>query len=457
MRNNKKKMLIGLILNIILFFNLIILIISPQVSPKFNLIAVKNQKSIAENLNFNKVNSNIYETLNFTLDNLWSEAYKAFYYYQHADGSHDENTTRIFTSFNVWSYFAMLEISQVTNNSEYFYNYSIPSLEYILSNLVNKSTYGVYHWCYENGSFPLTVYINDYNWSTRIYSTYQAWTILSLLNAYNLTGNITYLDDYAKPMLDFMITTLWDTQYNGFYREYFFNGNFDSEKESWYQQWPIIALLESYKVTNNITYMEYANKTLNFLLNYLWDNSYGGFYFYCQKNGTTPETSKHIRSQAGGLSALIKAVDILKNYTLIHDYIDPTLEFTINHLWNTNFGQFITNTSESGVGQDLIIRASEISFLLTSLLEIPKSYNLSSYSNYILKSLSHIINNMKNGTYFCKEFNLISGITNFDRWTIEQMLPLILLCKVYNNYQFYTYFTTFFIWQKGLQEGEEVR
>ncbi len=451
MKNKKKKIIIGIGLNLILFINLFILIYSLSIPLKSHIFIDTGQKPIAKNLDSTVVNSSIFENLNFTLENLWSTAEEAFFTFQNEDGSFEEEGRRFHTSYCAWSYFTMLEISQLTNNFSYYYNYSIPNLEYILTHLFNKSNYGVYHWCFENGSLPSTLKISDFNSSTEQISFYQAYTILALLDAYNLTNNASYLNNYAIPMLNFLITTLWDADNNSFYRTYYYNGQIDTEKESWYQQWPIIALLEAYKTTGNITYAQYANKSLNFLLTYLYDDLYGGFYHYSLKNGSIPVPkgyTKYLTHQGGGISAITKAVTILNNFSLIDDYLVPTLDFIIRYLWNSNYKQFVGNTSRNGVGQYFIVRPSDISIFLKSILEIPENFNLSSYSNYILNSVSHIIKNMKIDNYFCRRFNLIFGVNDSRKYAIEQFIPLIVLCRIYNHSNYYSSFTNIFIWNE---------
>lgn len=438
MKNKKKNLIIGVFLNCFLILSLIVPIIYLYETPKSNIFEVKNNRAIVKA-------SDIFDTLNFTLQNLWSVENQAFYYYQKEDGSFDEIGKKFFTSFNAWSYFAMLEVSKMTNNFSYFYNYSIPCLDYIMTHLINKTNYRVYHWCFNNGSLPPIVDISNYNFSTETYPNYQSWTILALLSAYNLTGNITYLNDYAIPMLNFLITTLWDADNNSFYSCYYFNGAIDFVKDSWYQEWAIIALLEAYEITDNITYIEYANKTLNFLLNYLWDQTYGGFYSFCEKNGSNPLTSKYIASQAAGISAITKMVLITNNFSLINDIITPTLNFTFLYLWKNEYGQFINSTNRFGETQDIIIRPSDISILLKALLEIPANFNLTSYTNYILNSVDQLLTKIRDDKAFCREYNLSSGIIYFDKWTIEQALPLLMLSELYNVSQNYLIFKNILI------------
>lgn len=204
MKKKSKILILGLFINTFLFSNLFIPVFFPQTSPKLNIFSLKSPNIL-------------FKILEFTLNNLWSTNDKAFLYYQNQDGSFSEDGKKYYTSYNAWSYFTMLEVAELTNNPIYYDNYSIPCLEYILTHLLNKSTYGVYHWCYDNGSIPSTDNINIYNDSTQVIGTYQAWTIHSLLNAYNRTGNTTYRDNYTIPMLNFMLTKLWDAENQSFF------------------------------------------------------------------------------------------------------------------------------------------------------------------------------------------------------------------------------------------------
>ena len=153
MGKKKKLLIIGLCLNFILVSSLIITLIPQPTFPKVNLFWIKSPEVI-------------FETLDFTLNNLWSTDKGVFIHHQNADDSYSEEGKRIYPSFNEWGYWAMLEVSKLKDN--YYDNYAIPSLEFILTHLVNKSNYGVYHWCYNNGSLPSTDDIDLYNDSTLV-------------------------------------------------------------------------------------------------------------------------------------------------------------------------------------------------------------------------------------------------------------------------------------------------
>ncbi len=433
MKKKTKKSLILLSINLTLIFSLCLTFITPPLQPNVNLIKIKNP-------------SLIFNTLGFTLQNLWYSGGEVFFAYQNQDGTFEELGEEIYPSFNAWSFFSMLEITNLTKNETCYNNYALPSLEFVLNHCLNKTNYGIRHWCFKNGSIPSIGDIENYNSSTEAITTYQAWTILALLNAYKMTDNASYRDDYAIPMLDFMLTNLWDAENNSFYLEYYYDGNIDETKNAWYEQWSIISLLEAYDTIGNITYLENANKTLDFLLTYLWDDSFGGFFIDCQKNGSDPTTIKSIVQQAGGIACITKAVEVLKNYTLIDDYLIPTINFTLNYLWNDEFSQFVTNTSREGIGQYLKIRPSEISFFLKSILEIPKNFNLSSHSNYLLKSMKNLIQKTRVQSYFCKEYNLSSGNIDLRKWTIEQVFPLIVLSKMYDVSTYDSLFTSNYWW-----------
>ncbi|MFX0137272.1 MAG: hypothetical protein ACFFDN_26780, partial [Candidatus Hodarchaeota archaeon] len=207
------------------------------------------------------------ELIQFTLSNLRDNNSEAFIRYQLSNKSYNEEGLRIYSSLNIWSYFAFTEVSKYKNNIFYRENYAIPAFNFVLNNLLNDTLFGVLHWCYPDGSFPPPANQSLFNDSKTILTTYQSWWILSLLDRYEYENDSIYLD-YANKSLDFLITTLWDPINYGFYFDLSsHSGVINTKKDTWSQTNALEALLKAYKITNNQSYLFYINKTVDFLIN----------------------------------------------------------------------------------------------------------------------------------------------------------------------------------------------
>ncbi|MHA1378168.1 MAG: AGE family epimerase/isomerase [Candidatus Helarchaeota archaeon] len=380
---------------------------------------------------YKKPNYYFDDLIKFTLNNLWDKDSRAFLKYQLANGNYDDVGLRTYASLNIWAYFAFKNASDYKNSPLYREKYAIPALEYVINNLLNKSYFGVYHWCYKNGSLPVTGH-KYYNDSRNIYSTYQAWITLALLDFYHYTNNETYLN-YANKTVDFLINKLWDPVNYGFYYNYFPNNeSVYSDKYSWYQSWPLEALLKAYEVTNNQSYLYYINKTVDFLDKYFWDDIYGGFYSNSEINGSNVNTDKYLTNQAGIIISFLSAARILNNQSYITKYIEPTLNFTKYFLWNDSFGQFYSRTNSSGGNPYNLIITSEISVMIDAILKYTKDTGNYTYYNLTTIALNHLVNYMWDLTYygFYKEFdyNSISEVTH-DKWIQEQSYPLLIFSE----------------------------
>jgi uncharacterized protein YyaL (SSP411 family) len=172
---------------------------------------------------------------------------------------------------------------------------------------------------------------------------------------YDRTGNATYLE-WAMKITDVEIAYAWDSVNGGWYDEYNRTWGQDNLpqsrayiKNAAVQGSMINMLIEVYSRTGNTTYYEYAVKTADFLISNFHDPVYGGFYrTYNQSRGQPQDTGKGIEDSYGQVS-----YGLLKLYELTHNsaYLNlskEAMEFTINHLWDSTYGGWLTEVDRTG-------------------------------------------------------------------------------------------------------------
>ncbi|MHA1384628.1 MAG: AGE family epimerase/isomerase, partial [Candidatus Helarchaeota archaeon] len=325
------------------------------------------------------------ELIKYITNNLWDSNADVFIRYQLANNTFNEEGTRTYASLNCWAYFAFVEATKFKNNSHYIQTYANPALEYVITNLLNHTIYGVHHWCFKNGSFPSPEQTDIYNDSTLIFTTYQSWITLALLDRYEFDNNQTYLE-YANKTVNYLITELWDSTNYGFL--YTLNPNDrvnESKKDTWFQSWAVKALIEAYRKTNNQTYLFYINRTVDFMLKYLWDGTYGGFFSYSEANGSHVDTDKIIFCQAGPVIALTAVADVLNNQSLISNYVEPTLNFTYCYLWDENAGQFYYERENITIQPLKIISPTASGSMMIAVLDYYEYSNNNTYNNMVTR------------------------------------------------------------------------
>ncbi|MFX0137271.1 MAG: hypothetical protein ACFFDN_26775, partial [Candidatus Hodarchaeota archaeon] len=161
-----------------------------------------------------------------------------------------------------------------------------------------------------------------------------------------------------------------------------------------------------------------------------------GFFSYADVNGSIADTTKFLVIQAGSITAFLSAADILDNQSLISDYILPTLNFTKFFLWNESIGQFYSYTDSDGENPNNYLIPSESSLMMRAILNYTITTNNYTYYNLVPCALNHLIENMWDNISFgfFKKYNYNSlSIIDYDKWIQEQILPLIIFCKLSFN------------------------
>lgn len=375
--------------------------------------------------------SNIPESiLNSLKTQLWDSTYESYYSYRFVNGTLSERSMQKYTSFNIWGVRALLHYSLMKNDFSIFEDYGFKTLQFLSYYLRNETNKGFYHWTYQNGSLPEsgTIYHNN---SIAQIGTYQAWVLLTLIDIYSFTGNTSYLTAWGNETANFLIQKFWDPIYKGFYSEYLpiYDINPDPLKHTWYQAWPALALMAYYEITRNETYLLYANATIDFMINNLWDDQIKAFNRRAFENGTIdPLCGFTLTDQAATLLLLTKAAEITGNMGYWNNYIVPILNFTQQFLWDNENGQFYSECDSNGANAVPRNRPSDLSIWLFTLYKVIKSLNDSILERQLGSAITQLISVGwdTNSNAFVREFWNNGTIINSDKWTIEQALPLLL-------------------------------
>ncbi len=332
------------------------------------------------------------DIVNFLQSSLWDENYSSFYSYRLDNGSFGDRGLRKYTSFNMWAIRALLQYSIVMDSNSTFDNLGVEALNFILTYSQNKTNGGFYHWVERNGSLLET---SDFNFNNSIYQigTYQAWVLITLIEVYKYTQNTTYINIWGKEVADFLINNLWDTTYGGFYSSYnpFYDVMVETHKYTWYQAWPALALMEYYEVTGNISYLSYATDAINFMLNNLWDNNFKAFVNNATDDGTiSPTTYFTLTDQAAAILTLSKNYNITGNSSILNNYLVPIISFVKKYLWNNFNNQFYSSCELDGTNPSSLIRPSDLSIWLYALSTILDYSNDDVLELFLIHSLTHL-------------------------------------------------------------------
>ncbi|MFX1293741.1 MAG: hypothetical protein ACFFD2_02610 [Promethearchaeota archaeon] len=386
------------------------------------------------------------ESVDFLVDFLWDQDHGGFYSSRFNNESFPERGLHKYTSFNIWATRALLYYSIFQKDNSTFENYGLKALNFIFTYLYNSTNKGIYHWVLQNGSLPD---MSDERFNNSIYQigTYQAWVLITLLEAYEYTGNMTYLNVWGKNLADFLIINLRDSSNGGFYERFlpYFDLIPDTKKYTWYQAWPTLALMNYYEITGNETMLYYANLTLEFMINYLWNTELGCFIDYCLENGTlTPDSQVNLYDQAAALLTISKVIDITKDQTYLTEYLVPILNFTHKWLWSGEFKQFYAGCDTNKTNLDPTLRPSDLSLWLFALkrfidvLNNSEIFDVEFSRNLLSQSISHMNKVAWDYTSkgFYRKIYLNGTLIETEKWTIEQALPIFLFFQYFPESHF---------------------
>ncbi|MFQ5820329.1 MAG: AGE family epimerase/isomerase [Candidatus Heimdallarchaeota archaeon] len=375
--------------------------------------------------------------LEFLLSHLWDSDKRLFF-------SEVERTGSV---TSLAEYFA-LEQAMCINSLSYMYtkveNQTLRDL--ILDRITGAADSLIRDFWDEDGAFLFVAYPQLHHPRTwRKYALYQSIAFSAMITAHRLSGEGTYLSK-AKMAVDFMLQQLWDALYGGFYFSDL-NGTIDTIKDTQSQAMAISALISAFDQFGTKIYLERARQTVDFALTHLWDRNNNGFYAYSTANGTIPhsERVKRIVTQALMISALS---DMYRKFndSLYLDYINNTISFSMNHLWDPSNGGFFAYSSEDGLTIDETHSkaTSKQFYMILALLETFEIYRGLSqsskvpwaleYSNYlfgiILGTLEFVLRlwDMDYGGFYSAQC-MMGEMQNTNKYAISQALGMEVLLK----------------------------
>ncbi len=207
------------------------------------------------------------------------------------------------------------------------------------------------------------------------FALFQALTISALLDAQTQIGGDDYLPKVDNT-LEFLLQKLWDDKYGGFYYGDF-NETTDTSKDTQSQAIAISGLISAYNQYGNITYLTRARQTAEFALTNLWDSNYRGFYDFADADGTIPDGARTKRIVTQGL--MVRALSELytkDNDNRYIDYINQTISFSMEYLWDPEGGGFFAYSTEDGlIVDDSLSKAPNKQFyMILGLMEAFEAY-----------------------------------------------------------------------------------
>ncbi len=271
------------------------------------------------------------------------------------------------------------------------------------------------------------------------FALFQSLTISALIAAQNQVGGVQYLPQ-VDDTLNFLLQTLWDDKYGGFYYGDF-NGTTDTSKDTQSQAMAISGLISAYNQYGNTTYLTRARQTAEFTLTNLWDSTNRGFYDYADADGTIPDQARTKRIVTQGL--MVRALSEL--YTKDADnryinYINQTINFSMDHLWDPAGGGFFAYSSEDGlVVDDSLSKAPNKQFyMILGLMEAFEAYRIiiPEYTNYLysiaLETLDFVLSTFWDNEYggFYIAVDMMGEIQTTDKYAIPQALGVEVLLKM---------------------------
>jgi mannose/cellobiose epimerase-like protein (N-acyl-D-glucosamine 2-epimerase family) len=246
---------------------------------------------------------------------------------------------------------------------------------FIIDHLWDNNYGGFFKTCESNGSYPVTLK----------YASFQAFSALAFYNLYlNLHDQVYW--DLADSAINFLVDHLWDALYGGFFHCSDRKGNVSnvdysklpSIKDAGYQAWCAFALFKSFDLTKRNEILILANKTLNFLIEKLWNKTYFIFSKLSEADGSNPEDITISYYDFWIISALIKGYHFFSN-DLFLGYALATINYLFKYLWNSINQCFYYSSFLNGT---LIDKSTYLVVQTSALLALNDLYLLTGNETY---------------------------------------------------------------------------
>ncbi|MFW9768055.1 MAG: hypothetical protein ACFFF9_12690 [Candidatus Thorarchaeota archaeon] len=223
----------------------------------------------------------------------------------------------------------------LTQDTEYnissYRDYSIATIDIMLSNLVDITTGEVFH----AGSSDWT---GDPLNTTTLASYY--WAISALSTAYYISYNETYRIAMSRAARK-MVSVFMDPTYPGFYVNQFSGEEIRQTKRAGVQAYAYWALETAESTNTSLDFTVEKESALRCLADILYDPVNGGFFFYTMRNGSLsvpsyfdeiyPNDGKRLDHLVLGATVLYEAGLSLGNATLLN-MADGAMSFMLSHM-----------------------------------------------------------------------------------------------------------------------------
>jgi len=217
------------------------------------------------------------------------------------------------------------------------------------------------------------------------FSTTAQYTVKSA-NILNPDLNI----EYVRSNAEFWIKYAYDPTLGGFFSNVNRNGSLkDTNQKSLISQTRHgYGFTRAFMLTGDEKYLPYAKSALDFLCNYGWDKTNGGWYCFANKDGTldlTPGFHKTSNNKKWGFQQQYALVGIIANYEATRDatiksFMDNGINTLYTKVWDARTGfegyyedaaaNWSTKTGKGFTSTvDAITTNAELSYLITKKTE----------------------------------------------------------------------------------------
>lgn len=222
-------------------------------------------------------------------------------------------------------------LSQDTEfNVSSYYEFAEATMDILVARLMNLSTGVVYH-------------ASDADWENyQVYSSTANyyWMISALKRAFQTTSNVTFKTAISRAAVT-MVETFLDPVYPGFYVNNYTYPEVKTTKRAGVQAYAYWALQMAESVNTTLDFTAEKQSAISCLTDILYDETYGGFYFFTMRNGSLsipafidefyPNDGKRLDHLALGAAALYDAGFASGNSTLT-DIAEDALNFLITEM-----------------------------------------------------------------------------------------------------------------------------
>jgi len=389
----------------------------------FLLISSIHVKGVTSNLEYDNflVNQRIQDGSKFIMNNLYDGKDGGFYISCESDGNNP--ITLKYSSFQAFSALAFYNL-YLNLHDQLYWNLAESAIDFLIGNLWDTSYLGFYHCSDRSGNISN---VESGKLPTIKDSAYQSWAILALVKSYELKNNKEILP-LINQTLTFLFQKLWDENNSIFYKWTERDGSNPLKIVlSYYNFWIITALIKAYRIFYNSQYMEYVNKTVNYLYANLWNSTSQYFYYSGDSYRTPIDKSNYLIVQSAALIALNELYLETRNITH-YLFIQNITKSIIDNLWDSRnngfFDLIFQNTTQFSKNPSIQAAAiyAYINLNLSNTTQI-------SYQNYTIATLNFILKSLWDSVSSGYFYEYLPNGTSMssEKWLIDQIWVLYAL------------------------------